>query len=200
MDNLHLFELLNAPPGLQGLHLLWPMVLARWAIYLVPLGMSALWLRGDDAERTELLQLLLIVATGLLIAQAVTHFWPQPRPFTLHLGTQYLAHSPDPGFPSDHVTVFWSLGVGALLSRRFALYGFPMLALGLAVGWSRVYLGVHFPYDVLGAFPVAAAATLLVALARPQLGPLLMRALRTYDRVEAAVLRRPKLPREGGSR
>lgn len=190
MDNLHLFELLNAPPGLQGAALLLPLAVAQWAIYLVPAVMVGLWMRADGEARLDLLFLLLTVGIALLIAQAITHVWPQPRPFMLHLGTQYLAHSPDPGFPSDHVTVLWSLGLGALCSRRYALYGFPLLALGLAVGWSRVFLGVHFPLDVLGALPVAVAAAILVTFARTLLTPVLQRALRAYQRLEDRVWRR----------
>lgn len=199
MNNVHLFELLNAAPGLNGLALLLPLALARWAIYLVPLGMLALWSRGDQADRLDLLHLLATVMIALLVGQAIVHFWPQPRPFTLHLGTQYLAHAPDPGFPSDHVTVLWSLGLGALVSRRHALYGFPLLALGLAVGWSRVYLGVHFPFDVLGALPVAALATLAAAVARPRLTGPLLATLQLYERGTAGLWRRLRHLREGGS-
>ena len=86
--------------------------------------------------------------------------WPEPRPFQLHLGTQYLAHADDSGLPSGRVTVFWSLALSALLTRRFVPWRFPLLALGLAVGWSRVYLGVHLAYDTLAALPVARAGAL----------------------------------------
>jgi undecaprenyl-diphosphatase len=182
MSNLHLFQLINAPPGLGPLPLWLATLVASWLILLVPVGMAAAWLRGDQTARIELLQMLLAVALALALAQVIAMRWPQPRPFALHLGTQYLAHSPDPGLPSDHVTVFWSLALASLRSRRFALWGFPLLAVGLLVGWSRVFLGVHFPLDVLAALPVAWAATMLAGALRKPLMPACLRMLSLHDR------------------
>ncbi len=161
MDNLHLFELINAAPGLDPLRLNLAIALADWLIWLVPVLMIVAWVRGDLPARTELLRMLLATVIALGAAQLIALLWPQPRPFILHLGNQYLAHVPDPGFPSDHVTVLWSLALASFSTRRFALWGFPLLSAGLAVGWSRVFLGVHFPFDVLGAFPVALIGALL---------------------------------------
>jgi undecaprenyl-diphosphatase len=183
MNNLHLFELINAPPGVDPWHLAVAIAVARWSIDLVPIALIFAWVRGDHTARRELLQVLLAVGLALGLAQVVTHVWPQPRPFALHLGTQYLDHSSDPGLPSDHVTVFWSLALAMLPTRRFALWGFPLLALGLLVGWSRVYLGVHFPLDVLAALPVAWAGTAAASALRRPLMPAFARVLYLYDRL-----------------
>lgn len=171
MDNLHLFQLINAGPGLGAAPLGMVTALAQWLIYLVPITMAVGWVRGDDDVRRDLLHILMGTLIALGVAQIVTQVWPQPRPFTLHLGTQYLAHGDDPGLPSDHVTVFWSLALSALTIRRLARWSLPLLALGLVVGWSRVYLGVHFPYDVLGAFPVALAGAAFAQAFRPLTSP-----------------------------
>ena len=189
MDNTHLFELLNAGPGLAPGQLLPALLLAKWLIVAVPVGMAWSWARGAAAGRPELLELLASAVIALMLAQVVASLWPQPRPFAMHLGTQYLAHADDPGLPSDHVTVFWSLGLSALFTRRFALWGFPLLAVGLAVGWSRVYLGVHFPYDVVAAFPVALAGALAAHGIRRRAGPLIDRVLDYDARLRSAIAR-----------
>lgn len=155
MSNTHLFELMNAGPGLDSTKLLLAVLLAKWLVLAIPAGLIWVWVCGPLSARVELLEILLAAMLALAFAQVVAWVWPQPRPFALHLGTQYLAHAGDPGLPSDHVTLFWSLALSALFSRRFAIWGFPLLAIGLAVGWSRVYLGVHFPFDILAALPVA---------------------------------------------
>ena len=184
MTNLHLFELINAAPGLGHGHLALAIALADWTIYLVPVAMTLAWVRGDELARRELLQMLLSTLIALWIAQVITHLWPQPRPFALHLGTQYLAHANDPGLPSDHVTVFWSLALAAFGTRRFAVWGLPLLTLGLLVGWSRVYLGVHFPFDVLAAFPVATAGAAAAHALRMSARPTFTWILDLYHRVE----------------
>jgi undecaprenyl-diphosphatase len=183
MNNLHLFELINAPPGLGPLRLGFAMLIARWVIYLVPLVIAFAWLRGDRSARRDLLHIVLAALLALGFAQIVAHAWPQPRPFALHVGMQYLDHTNDPGLPSDHVTVFWSVALAALASQRFALWSLPTLALGLVVGWSRVYLGVHFPFDVAAALPVALAGAAAAVHLRAPLRPVFERLLALYDRL-----------------
>lgn len=183
MNNLHLFELINAPSGLNPLQLGLATALAQWVIYGVPLMMVFVWVRGDHATRRELLQVALAAVLALGLAQLVRYIWPQPRPFALHVGVQYLAHDSDPGLPSDHVTALWGIAFAALGSRRFALWAFPLLALGLLVGWSRVYLGLHFPFDVLAALPVALAGALVAMALRAKLSPAFAWVLSLYDRL-----------------
>lgn len=183
MSNLHLFELLNAPLGLSPLKIGLATVLAQWLIYLIPVMMVYAWARGDHAARLELQQLLVAMAIALGVAQVVAHVWPQPRPAALHVGVQYLGHDEvDPGLPSEHVTACWSVALAALASRRFSVWAFPLLALGLLVGWSRIYLGAHFPFDVLVALPVALVGAATSIALRGMLQPALERVLSFYDR------------------
>ena len=183
MNNLHLFELINATPGLSLVQQGCAIALAEWVIYLAPLSMAIAWVRGDHVARRDLLQMLLAVLIALALAQVVCHLWPQPRPFTQHLGTQYLEHDNYPGLPSDHVTFLWSLALAAFTARRFAVWGFPLLAMGLVVGWSRVYLGVHFPFDILAAFPVACAGAFAAKGLRRPMRPVIDKTLDLYDRL-----------------
>lgn len=190
MTNAHLFALINAGPGLDGWRRLLATGVGEWLIYLVPVGMCVGWMRGNPAERRDLLDMLVATATALLLAQLVAHIWPQPRPFMVHMGNQYLAHSSDSGMPSDHTTVLWSLGLSALMTRKYAVWGFPLLAAGVVVGWCRVYLGVHFPGDILAAAPVAVAGLGIARMSRGFTAPAVDRLLRLYNELESALLRR----------
>jgi len=90
--------------------------------------------------------------------------YPEPRPLvpTPHSGA----------FPSGHsATAFACATVIAWASPRLAVPAFVLAAL---VAWSRVYVGVHWPLDVLG----GAALGVLVSIAllklvrdRPRLRP-----------------------------
>ncbi|MBE7940123.1 MULTISPECIES: undecaprenyl-diphosphatase [Ramlibacter] len=190
MDNLKLFALINASSNTPHWQLAIAVWIAQWLIWCVPLAMAAAWVRGDDEDRSNLLEMLVAALFALGLAQVVTHAWPQPRPFMLHLGRQLLAHDADPGLPSDHVTVFWSIAAAALAGTRFRPWGLVLFSLGLLVGWSRVFLGIHFPLDVLAALPASAAGAMLARALRAQLWPVYALASRTWDRAAHPFTRR----------
>lgn len=181
MNNLYLFELINAAPHPEPWQLGLAIVSAQWLIYLVPVGIAWDWLRGERVLRLDLLELLVSALLALVLAQVVAHVWPQPRPFVLHLGTQLMAHANDPSMPSDHVTLFWGLALAALINERLGVWGFPLLTAGLAVGWAQVFLGVHFPSDVLAALPLAALGALIAHVLRPVATPHAVRLLTIHD-------------------
>ena len=90
--------------------------------------------------------------------------YPEPRPLvpTPHTGS----------FPSGHsATAFACATVIAWASPRLAVPAFVLAAL---VAWSRVYVGVHYPLDVLGGAllgVLVATALLRLARGRPRLRP-----------------------------
>ena len=72
--------------------------------------------------------------------------------------------------------------VSALFGRRgLAL---SVACLGLLVAWSRIYLGIHFPLDMLGA-----------ALVGPLAAVAAVPAVRRFRRRPPARLQRPGAPR-----
>ncbi|WP_329582594.1 phosphatase PAP2 family protein [Kitasatospora sp. NBC_01250] len=97
----------------------------------------------------------------------------RPRPFVDHPGLDVLVagkagtHS----FVSDHATMSMTVAVALfLVNRRLgAIAG----ALALLQGFCRLYMGVHYPTDVLGGYALATAVALLLApLAMALLVPL----------------------------
>jgi undecaprenyl-diphosphatase len=87
--------------------------------------------------------------------------YPEPKP---------LVQVPHSGsFPSGHATAAFACAtVIAWCAPRFA---FPAFVLAGAIAWSRVYVGVHWPLDVLG----GAALGILVATALLMLSRVLRR-------------------------
>jgi undecaprenyl-diphosphatase len=69
------------------------------------------------------------------------------------------------GFPSSHAANIFS--AWAILALRHPRLKYSLLAIPLAVAYSRIYVGLHYPLDVIaGAFLGLAIAMGLVALGR----------------------------------
>jgi len=64
------------------------------------------------------------------------------------------------GFASSHAANSAGLAVITSLIFRNRLYTFSMLAWALLVSYSRIYLGVHYPGDILGGMAIGVMAAL----------------------------------------
>lgn len=119
-------------------------------IYLLMAGQraAAFWILGA-------------VVGGVLLSNALKLLFERPRPDILPHATRVFTSS----FPSGHATLsaITYLTLGVLLaslhdSLRFKVYFLSLaILLTLAVGISRIYLGVHYPTDVLAGWCIGAA-------------------------------------------
>lgn len=93
----------------------------------------------------------------------------RPRPFVADPAIHPLIARPhDSSMPSGHaLTAFACSTIVAMLEPRLR---WPAYALAAAIAASRVYLGVHYPSDVLagGTLGAALGAAIVVAARRPE--------------------------------
>lgn len=86
----------------------------------------------------------------------------RPAPDVDHAGLDVLAAGHHgSSFVSDHAALTAALAVGLFMVSRKA--GLLAGALALAEGFTQVYLGSHYPTDVIGGFALGAATVLLLA-------------------------------------
>lgn len=158
------FEAINAPAA-PNLYLLFvARFLASWLIYLAAAGLVFGWIRGGIALRQRLFFAGITAIVALGVNFTIAGLWYHPRPFEVGIGHQFVAHLPEASFPSDHATVLFALALALLLGgARRALWALALSA-ALGVAWSRVYLGVHWPLDMVGSFGVAAIVAALLRL------------------------------------
>ena len=181
--NRTLFLMINASSHPAPTILALATFLAEWLIDGIPLLLAGMWLWGTPRDRTAAFTATASIAFALTCNQLISAVWPHPRPFMIGLGHSFLVHTPEASFPSDHATVFFTLGL-PLIYAELRKVGTAVFVLGGIVGWARVYLGVHFPYDILGALWVALGSGCLVGhlLARWKLGERLLGLLETLYR------------------
>lgn len=189
--NEALFARLNADATSPHLLVTLARAVAEAAPIVAALLLVLLFVRQTRPVRVALLDATATALLGLGIAQVIVRLWYHPRPFELGLGHQYMAHVPEASFPSDHATLLFGLALPLLASVAARRWGTAFLALALGTAWARVYLGVHFPADMLGGLVVALVAWVAIfALRGPLHGRLYPALLRLYD----LILHRLRLP------
>lgn len=131
--------------------------LGDWQVRLViGLGAAAwLWRKSGAAAAAVLLTTLLLQT---LSNSALKTLFARPRPEVF----DHLDYTWDLSFPSGHSAqnaCLWAILI-LLVDRRLAWIGVP---LAIAIGTSRVVLGVHWPSDLVGGWAEGIAFALIGA-------------------------------------
>ena len=152
--NLHLFEWFNASNHAHEMTIRFAIIIANDLFYIMLLFFGFYWLRGNFAIKKQIVKAFIFTTVALLISQIISHSFYHPRPFVMEVGRTLIYHSPNGSFPSDHMLIFSTIAFSYFFSEKRSL-GIILILLAWLVAWSRVYLGVHFPLDMLGAFSLA---------------------------------------------
>lgn len=112
-----------------------------------------------DARAGRALGITLMVS--FLLNQYAKGLFDTPRPFELDPSVvrteRAAAGALGPGFPSGHAQsslTFWGLAAALTRRRWFTVVAVVLIAL---IAFSRVYLGVHVPLDVVGGLALGGA-------------------------------------------
>ncbi|NWK48123.1 phosphatase PAP2 family protein [Acinetobacter johnsonii] len=154
--NLSLFSWINASPEASNTSIHFAIFIANDLLYCMILLFAWFWLRGNYDTKKQILKAFIFTSIAILISQCISHVYYHPRPFVMEVGRTLIYHARNGSFPSDHMLIFSSIAFSYLFSAQRKL-GIFLLFMAWLVAWSRVYLGVHFPLDMLGAFLLAFA-------------------------------------------
>lgn len=148
---------LHAPLRFAANDLVFVLVVLVALTFLVP------WRTRALERRTGAVLATAAGALALLIVQPISSAVERARPFVVHPHADLLiSHSRDPGFPSDHATGAFAMAMALwLYDRTIGTIAFVLAAI---IAFARVYVGVHYPSDVLAGALIGMAVALLLYL------------------------------------
>ena len=105
-------------------------------------------------------------ALAYLVAFVIHHAWARPRPYMTHHISHPWSNTTDASFPSDHATVSYAIAFAVLAFDPIAGALFLVVATIIAVG--RLFIGAHYPSDVVAGLIIGLLAAAVVVRLLPR--------------------------------
>lgn len=157
--NIALFYALNANSESNEIIIAFALCVSQHIPYFL-MGYSILGLIfGDKRVRITLSVTMLSASVSALLSWTIGYFAYMPRPFIDSVGYNFLNHEDSASFPSNHM-MFMTVFALIFLQTGHRITGWFFLVLALLIGWSRIFLGVHYPIDVAGGALIAIVISL----------------------------------------
>ncbi|WWO97219.1 MAG: phosphatase PAP2 family protein [Candidatus Dasytiphilus stammeri] len=133
---------------------------AQYLIGIVPVIWMVLWYWGDDIQRTLVFKSILAIIIALFFSFLIRRLFPHHRPFVVGKGHIFIEHSKSSSNPSNHASIIFTLALSFLFWHRL-WSAIILFIIGLIISWSRIYLSLHWPLDIIDSVLIAITGCLL---------------------------------------
>jgi len=111
-----------------------------------------------DFSKGQIALVILAPVCAWLVAFILKNIFHTNRPTPQKMRTLFLSEK-NFAFPSEHSAIFAALAtVGYFLNPHLGIF---LICVALAIGVSRVVVGFHYPFDILGGFSIGLIISLI---------------------------------------
>ena len=160
--------------------------LAEYMVYILGLIIIAYWFTRSEKNRMMVIQAMAAFVIAEVVGKIAGKFHSNYQPFAVLSDVNKLVdHAVDNSFPSDHTILFFSICFSFWLVCKKT--GWLWFILACCVAISRIWVGVHYPFDVAMGALIGCVSALVSYWFVSKLS-FIKQLLIRYERVEQHVL------------
>jgi len=142
--------------------------LSEYLIYFLFIGGLVYLFFFYEKQWKKLIPVILaIILSRGIITEIIRFFYYRPRPFLTHPVTLLTQHDISGSFPSGHMTFIFPLIYFVALANK--KMGWVFLVLGVLMGLARIYVGVHYPLDIIFGILIGVLSAWLIEKIEPKI-------------------------------
>lgn len=147
--NTKLFLIINSLAGQNQWLDRFMVFLADWLGYFMVAVLFVYFFKDRQKYKNMfLISLVSAVVSRFVFVEVIRYFYYNPRPFMVLQETNLLIdYEAKSSFPSGHAAFYFALAMGVYFYNKKSGYIFFGLA-GL-MGLARIFVGVHWPWDII---------------------------------------------------
>ncbi|WMY94692.1 MAG: phosphatase PAP2 family protein [Arsenophonus sp.] len=159
--NLYLFHLITSVPITSGVTLRFLFFCANQLIFLF-FFFCILYcffsLKKNNIRRIFFYKTFIAIVISLLISWIIGIIIPHERPFVIITCKHLLVHKATSSFPSNHGMISFTISFSFLFWFKKNWIGLLLMITSFMITGTRIFLCIHWPFDIIGAFILAIIA------------------------------------------
>lgn len=157
--NEKLFKVINQYSGRFSLLDFFMIFVSNKTRYFFVFVLIFMWFKNGSYRKASY-KAGISVGTTFLIHTLIKQFYFKPRPFVKRRVGILIPSKRDSTFPSKHTLLVFAISTSIYLYNR--VIGSVLWVIAFLTGLSRIWVGHHYPYDILGSATIATITSMVI--------------------------------------
>ena len=157
---------------------------AEYLVLLIPFTLIYIWFQKKEGKKDSMFTAYSTVA-GILFSYLMGFFYAHENPSAFY--DTLVAFHPENSFPSQHTTALFAASLPLIYKKRNKL-GWTILATAVLTGFARIYIGEHWPIDILGAALAGGAGLAIAYISWSKLEPIWKPLIELAEEIEEKIV------------